>query len=163
MKSSIDSFVGFILYVTFCIFHSIVVSPTSPQKGDGFPIHRPSVSKVQLHPLHRVPKSSTDSIHRLILVAVAPLQVLKRGIVSPIHVSSLVQPRHPRILAPSHPRFIESKVPQVLPRVIHWLILAIAPLQVLRRGKVSAYPIHAFALDPRHSAEAFHPNRLLLT
>jgi hypothetical protein len=51
----------------------------------------------------------------------------------------------------SHPRFIESKVPQVISRVIHQSILtvAIAPCQqVLKRGIVSTYPIHAFALDP---------------
>ena len=35
--------------------------------------------------------------------------------------------------------------------------------QVLKRGIVSAYPIHAFALDPPKLTEAFRPNRLSST
>jgi hypothetical protein len=115
------SFICFIPYVTFCIFHSIVVFPTSPQKGDS--ISDPSSLGLQKFIAKSAPSGLRvlqvvihQAIHRLILVAVAPLQVLKRGIVSLIHVSSLVQPRHLHLLASSNfPQVIlESSIGQSL-------------------------------------------------
>jgi hypothetical protein len=82
---------------------SIVVSPTSPQRGESVSDSLPSVSKVHHQILSiEFPSHYYRAIHRLILV-VCPLQVLKGGIVSPTHVSTLVlQPRrHPHIPASS--------------------------------------------------------------
>jgi hypothetical protein len=65
----------------------------SSKGGIAFPIHRlRSKSSPQILSIES--PSHSRAIHRLIIIAVAPLQVLKRGIVSPIHVSSLVL--HPR-------------------------------------------------------------------
>jgi hypothetical protein len=88
-----------------CILQYRRLSPTSPQKGDSF--SDPSSFGLQKFNsnLSIESPSCSRAIHRLILVAVAPLQVLKRGIVSPIHVSSLVlQPRR----HPLHRNFFKS-------------------------------------------------------
>jgi hypothetical protein len=89
-------------------------------------------------------------------VSSSPLQVLKRVIVSPIHVSSLVQPRHPR-----HPpswlhqiSFLKSLPESSIGQTS--LSLSLPCRQVLKRGIVSAYPIHAFAFDlPSRSPKHF--------
>jgi hypothetical protein len=152
---SIDSSIGFILYVTFCIFHSIVVSPTSPQRGDSFSDPSSLVSNVRLHPLHRVPKSSIDSsfgysnaTSASSTVSSSPLQVLKGGITSPIHVSSLVlQPRlHPLHRIKFIKLFLESSIGQSS------LSPSLPCHLVLKGGIVSDSPIHAFILDlsPKH-------------
>jgi hypothetical protein len=60
IKSSIDLFIGFILYVTFCILHSVVVSSTSPQRGDSLSDPSPSVSKVRL-------LASSNQVHQVSL------------------------------------------------------------------------------------------------
>jgi hypothetical protein len=142
MKSSIDSSIGFILYVTPA-FSSLVVCPLQVLKrGIAFPIHRPSVSKVQLHPLHRVPKSLSS-----------------HPSVNPRHYRSLTSPQKRESL--SDPCFIlgptasSSSVSSKFPQVIlesslgqSSLSLSLRCRQVLKRGIVSAYPIHAFILDP---------------
>jgi hypothetical protein len=132
MKSSIDSFIGFILYVTLCILHSIVVSPTSPQKGDSLSDPSPSLLKFApnpLHPLHRVPKSFSSH------PSVNPRRC--RSLTSPQKGDSLSNPCFilgPTTSSSSSVSTSSNQFPQVTSRVIHRSILI--------------YPIHAFALDP---------------
>jgi hypothetical protein len=83
--------------------------PCKSSKG-GYPFRSIAVGLKSSTPIRSIESPSHyRAIHRLILVG-CPLQVVKGGIVSPIHVSSLVlQPRR-------HHRFI--KFPQVISRVI---------------------------------------------
>jgi hypothetical protein len=136
---SIDSFIGFILYVTSAP-SSIVVCPLQVLKrGIAFPIHRPSVSNVRLHPLHRVfefPKSLSSH------PSVNPRRY--RSLTSPQRGDSLSDPCFilgPTASSSSSPSASSNQFPQVTSRVIHRSILI--------------YPIHAFALDPSCSPKHF--------
>jgi hypothetical protein len=144
MKSSIDSFIGYSSSYVTSASSSIVVCPLRPQKGDS--LSDPSSFDLQKFNSNLSIESPSHSraIHRLILVTIAPLQVLKREIVSLIHVSSLVlQPRHPR-----HPLHRINFLKSLLESSISQSSMSLSPLQVLKRGIVSAYPIYAFILDP---------------
>jgi hypothetical protein len=110
------------------------LSPTSSQKGDSPSDPSPSLQKFNsiLSILSIESPSHSRAIHRLILVAVAPLQVRKRGILSPIHVSSLVlQPRH-SCLHPLHRTnflklLLESSIGQSSSiRSMHSLLIPVA-------------------------------------